>query len=71
MSDEEELENLADEARGKEVAEALANLAQRYKALFGNDPSGHPPIAEIQEKIAGEMKRRDLRPYKLKQEIEI
>ena len=63
--EEEELEELADEVKSNQIAAFLANLTERYNALFGHIPPNTLSIQEIQHKIAAEMARRGLRPYKL------
>ena len=63
--DNEELENLKDEKRDKEVAKTLANLKEKYKDLFGNAPANTLTFADIQNKIRAELACRNLRPYKL------
>ena len=60
--DEEELE---EEANYKETLKAIETQAKRYKSLFGEFPSNELSHAGIHDKICEEMKRRDLRPYKL------
>ena len=52
-----------EEARQKEVGDALASLNERYKVLFGIDPDEHLPFAEKQNRIADEMARKGQRPY--------
>ena len=61
----EEEEDLEEEAKHKETLKALNTLVKRFKNLFGEVPADGLSIAEIQDKILKEMKRRGLRPYKL------
>ena len=64
-TDEEIAEDLAEEASHQRVVKYLDDLKKRYKTLFGDDPDWKLSTLEIQNKIAAEMRRRDLRPYKL------
>jgi len=64
-TDEEIAEDLEEEANHRKVIKFLDDLNKRYKALFGHDPDRVLSTSEIQDKIAAEMKRRDLRPYRL------
>ena len=58
---DEDLEELADEARDKEVSKTLSDMAERYKSLYGSYPDECLTIAEIQEKI----RIRSPRPFRL------
>lgn len=64
-SDEELAEDRAEEARQKQVLDALDALSKRYKSLVGELPPNGISIEGIQNRIREEMIRRDLRPYKL------
>ena len=63
--DEEKAEELAEEASYKETLKAIAAQAQRYKSLFGEFPPSELAFTEIHDKIAEEMARRGLRPFRL------
>ena len=64
-TDEEIAEDSAEESKYKATLVALSDQSNRYKALFGDEPDGRLSPADIHNKIAEEMKRRNLRPYKI------
>jgi len=64
-TDEEIAEDLEEETGHRRVVKFLDDLNKRYKESFGHDPDRVLSTSEIQDKIATEMKRRDLRPYRL------
>ena len=64
-TDEEIAEELEEEIQYKGTLKAIEAHAQRYKSLFGDLPSDELTPSAIQNKIAEEMNRRNLRPYRL------
>ncbi len=54
-------EDLADEARDKEVAKVSDDMLKRYKTLYGDNPEKELSFSEIQERIRTKLPR----PYKL------
>lgn len=59
-----EPDEIVEEEQHKETLEAIGVLTKKYTDLFGSVPS-NLSISDLQDKIAEEMRRRDLRPFKL------